>query len=429
MTGEQRDRLLGIDAVRALAIAGMVYVHIAPGGWLSGRTPGHQDAVLQWIDQLLSSRAMSLFFLLAGVSVALMTGGARPYERGRMSVARRRLAVRAVMIYLVGLTLDTVLDAQQSVLQFYMLCLLAMLPLVRVRARTLFAAAGAGAVVSAVACFVFMNQGREWPWAGMAGMAGQGRERVGLAVLWHPGGWAEHVRTLLFGGGYQLLYAIPLVLAGLAIGRLDLRSGAVRLRMAVAGAAVAVTAYAVSWVAMGPLGGSERINAVMDPAAMRPGAMPTSPWIALLALPGEQTTYATSVLAAPQMIGVGLLLIAVLVAAMRVPVWRRVLGPLSAMGALSMTWYAAHYVAIYWIWPVKEGTPPEPRSFLEFAVFVVFGLAFSAVWLRWLRRGPLESVVHRVTVLAAPGVRAGRGEDGQTAVTASGACRGSTARS
>lgn len=66
---------------------------------------------------------------------------------------------------------------------------------------------------------------------------------------------------------------------------------------------------------------------------------------------------------------------------------RRVLGPLAAAGAITLTLYAAHVIVL------------EASSFLEdhhiqlFFVLVYVALSFAALWRQGGRRGPLEAAV------------------------------------
>ncbi|MFI9550628.1 DUF418 domain-containing protein [Nonomuraea endophytica] len=377
-----RERLLGLDAVRALAIVGMVYMHVGPTGWLSPAPMADKPASLGWIEQLVSNRSMSLFVLMAGISVALMTGGSTP-----LATARKRLAIRAVMLLLISLCVDQLSGLNLSILEFYAVWLI-LIPLVRLRPATLLTAAGVTGLVLPVFSFVVLNYGRDWP---ISPMAGGVDPSIGLAVLIHPDEWLAKLHQLLMGGGFQTPYAIPLLLAGLAIGRLDLRSPAVRKKMAAAGAVLVAVCWLVSWFALGPLGAEAALAAMGGP-------MQPQPWASVLALPPDQL-YALSIPMAPMMVGVGLLLLAGLLTLLERPVWQRVLLPLTATGSLALTWYAAHQIFIHRV----AGEPPF--SFMLFAGMVVFALVFSPLWLRLVRRGPLEWLVHRVIVLAVPGQR------------------------
>ena len=77
-------RLVGLDVARCLALFGMVATHV-----LQERTPEGDLAFGQW---LAGGRSSALFAVLAGVSLALMTGGREPVhgsERARLSLGHR----------------------------------------------------------------------------------------------------------------------------------------------------------------------------------------------------------------------------------------------------------------------------------------------------------------------------------------------------
>ncbi|MFI7538633.1 DUF418 domain-containing protein [Streptosporangium sp. NPDC049376] len=383
-----RGRLLGLDAVRALAIMGMVYMHVSPTGWLSPAPMRDKPAVLDWIEQTVSGRSMSLFVLMAGISVALMTGGAESLDGDRLKVARKRLAIRAAMLLLFSLCVDQLSGLNLSILEFYAVWLLILMPLVRLRPGTLLAAAGVLGAVLPVFCFVVLNYGGTWA---ISPMNTGAEPAFGLTLLIHPQDWLAKLHQLLLGGGFQTPYAIPLLLAGLAIGRLDLRSRAVHRRMVLFGSSLVALCWLISWFALGPLGAERALAAMMEST----GGPMLQPWSSVLTLPPHQL-YALSVPMAPMMTGVGLLLLAAFLTLLERPGWRRALLPLTAVGSLALTWYAAHQVFIERV----AGDPPY--GFALFAGMAVFALVFSPLWLRRFRRGPLEWLVHRAIVLAVP---------------------------
>ncbi|MBK1783891.1 DUF418 domain-containing protein [Prauserella cavernicola] len=380
-----RGRLLGIDVVRALAIIGVFVVHFSMTGWLRPGPREQTPAVLDWLDGATSSRAMSLFVLLAGVSVALMTGGARPRTGRTMRTACLRVAVRAVVLFLLSLGID---EFGASVLGFYAVLLVFLLPFTRLGARTLFALSAVSVpLVTLYPIWVFTEH-TDWLMT---------EAPTGLAVLTRPDQWGDYLFGLVFtGGGFQTAYGIPLVLAGLAIGRLDLHTHAVRVRMMIGGAGVAFAAGAVSWLALYPLGFAATIDAAQPPAM---------PWQALLAMPGPRSLYATSAVGVTFMIGVALTLLGLFLLAMDRPGWRRALWPLAAAGGMALTWYAGHFV-----YQSAIGSP-QTYSFVHFLAAVVVMLVVSVLWRLRLRRGPLEWLVHTVITTA---VRFGR-RSGQAA--------------
>ena len=90
ITGPRQDRLVGVDVARCIALLGMVSTHV-----LLDFTPEGELTFHQW---LAGGRASSLFAVLAGVSVALMTGGRHPFEGEDRWRASAGLVIRALMI-------------------------------------------------------------------------------------------------------------------------------------------------------------------------------------------------------------------------------------------------------------------------------------------------------------------------------------------
>ena len=91
-------RIIGVDLARGIALIGMAATHmLAVQNLDTGR--------LTAVGWLAAGRASSLFAVLAGVSLALVTGGEHPRrgrDRARASVS---ITVRALLIGGVGLWL------------------------------------------------------------------------------------------------------------------------------------------------------------------------------------------------------------------------------------------------------------------------------------------------------------------------------------
>src|SRR5699024_8230980 len=134
-----------------------------PTGWLAAAPYAEQPAPLAWLESVITGRSMSLFVFLAGISVALMTGGPAPLEGQQLRITRRRLAVRAAVLFLISLVMDQLTGMNLSILEYYAVWMLLLIPLLRLRPRTLLTAAAVAGVVLPVFCFVLLNYGRAWP--------------------------------------------------------------------------------------------------------------------------------------------------------------------------------------------------------------------------------------------------------------------------
>ncbi|MBF6330788.1 heparan-alpha-glucosaminide N-acetyltransferase domain-containing protein [Nocardia transvalensis] len=369
------DRLLGVDAVRGIALLGVFVMHFQVTGWWHAGPPDATPEALVWVQQHTSSRAMSLFVLLAGLSVALMTGGPRPYTGMRMARARLRVLVRAAVLLLIGLCVAQF--AIPSVLEYYAVLLILLVPFTALRVRTL--AVLATAAVPAVTLYAVWMFNRHADFMRMS-------PPQGLEILVRPDRWGDYLDALvLFGGGFQTIYGIPLVLAGLAIGRSDLRNQITQRRMAVAGSALAGGAWLLSRLA-------DRMFAADTAALDTPPSARD-----LLRMPGPSSLYATSAVGIVLMIGLALLLVAVLSAALDHVRMRRLAWPLVATGSMTLTWYVGHLFFLRLI------GPDALFSFAGFVGLVALVLAVSALVRLWCRRGPLEWLVHRaITAVVRP---------------------------
>lgn len=386
-TPPRLSRLLGLDVLRALAVLGMVYMHVSPTGWFSAVPFAEKAVALGWFEGMITGRAMSLFVLMAGISLALMTGGSRPHSGERLRTDRKRMAIRAAVLFVISLAVDQFSGMNLSILEFYSIWLLLLIPLLRLSPRTLLTAAAIAGVALPIFSFIVMNYGRDWP---ISPFSGGGQVAVGLPLLWQPLDWPFKLKQLFFGGGFQTPYAIPLLLAGVAVGRFDLRSAAMRRNLALSGAVLVAGSWAVSQLALGPLGAEQ---ALADMMASRGPLL--QPWISLLTLPPHQL-YAFSIPMAPFMFGIGLLMLSGLLSLLQLPGWQSALNPLTSTGRMALTWYAAHHIFIQRV----AGDPPY--AFTLFAGMMIFALIVSPLWLRRRSRGPLEWLMHRASLIIEP---------------------------
>ena len=119
-TATGRTRVAGVDVARGLALLGMMAAHI----FSIVRDAGSPTAT----TLVAGGRSAATFALLAGVSLAFLSGG-RHCVRGRARrVACAGLLVRALLIGLIGLLLGLT-EVVDVVLPFYALMFLLAIPL------------------------------------------------------------------------------------------------------------------------------------------------------------------------------------------------------------------------------------------------------------------------------------------------------------
>lgn len=323
---------------------------------------------------LASGRAAALFAVLAGLSLALVTGGPTPVcgvERRARSVA---VVARSVMLYAIGVALTEIGSGVAVVLQTYAVLLVAMIPFLGWRTKRLAVLAGTW-VVAGPLLLVWISSW--WPtWSGI--------------------GWGTLTDHVL--GFYPLPIWITYLWVGLALGRLRLTDTRVAWLLMAGGAALAVIAVVVSDRLVYRQSVLEQLAADVGTANLDyvryllnrglTGFVPggSNWWLTVSAAhSGTPFELATTIGSALAMIG------ACLVVARAVP---RAVTVVSGAGAMSLTIYCLHVVMrSRRVWP-----PEETRSFwIHVTLLGLLGVAFRLVG----RRGPLESVVSFVSGRAA----------------------------
>jgi uncharacterized membrane protein YeiB len=82
-----------------------------------------------------------------------------------------------------------------------------------------------------------------------------------------------------------------------------------------------------------------------------------------------------------------------------VPWLRRLAGPVTAVGTMSLTIYVVHVLAILAL-PGANAAPPDANSTVLLVAFVAAAVVFATAWSRRFRRGPLEYLLNSATKLA-----------------------------
>ncbi len=362
-------RVTGVDVARGIAVLGMFTAHV-------GVTDDDLGSVTGWLS-LAHGRSSILFALVAGVSLALVTGRERPLEGEALVHARARLLVRAVLLLALVALLDLLGTRVLLILGFYAAYFVLALPFLRWSPRRLLTAA---AVVAVAGPPVVL-----WLPAVLA--------RAGLRLP-HDGSGA--LTDFLVTGAYPAAVWMAYVLAGMAIGRSDLTSERLRSVMVVGGLAAAAVSALVSERLVAAAGGQQALEEQVESTSEAFGGL-ADPWSApwptgeylFLAGPHHDTTL--------EAVGSGGFAVAVLGLCLYAgTVGSRVLAPLAAVGAMALTVYSLQVVAI-WHWDLLGSETNGPLG-----VMVVVTLVAATLWRFLLGRGPLERLFAHVAARAVP---------------------------
>lgn len=381
MTRARVDRLVGVDVARCLALLGMVATHV-----LAAYDADGDLTAVQW---LAGGRAAALFAVLAGVSLALMTGGRTPPAGTDRLNRTAGLALRALLIAALGLALGELETGIAVILTYYGLLFLLGLPFLGLRARPLLALAAAWVLLGPVLSQVVRPHlpKRRFDSPSFEQLAESGRL----------------VCELLFTGYYPVLPWMAYLLLGIAIGRLDLRRRVVQAWLVGAGLLAALVATAVSrWLTAqdavmerllasnaGGLTGEQLLGSISGGMYGQTPADGSWAWLLVVA-PHSTTPFdlLQTMGSAAAVIGFCQGVAGVLG---RVP--ERAVAVFFGAGTMTLTLYTLHVVMrTEKIWP-----PEEPETF-RWHVLVLLATGALFVAARW--RGPLEWVVSRVSAVA-----------------------------
>jgi uncharacterized membrane protein YeiB len=340
-----RGRIAGLDVARGLAVLGMFAAHMRLGGDL------HPDPS-SWAA-VVDGRSSILFATLAGVSVALLSGRTSPPEGRELNRVRVRILVRAAWVFAIGWLLVRLDTFVAVILGVYAVLFVLVLPFLRWSVRRLLVLAGTVALLGPPLLVVL----------------GQALTTTGAEDALLP--------SLVVTGTYPALLWLAFVLAGLAVGRLDLWAPGVRRRLAAVAASAVVLGYGGGWL-------STRLLAAGDPSAGPetgfgvPGVFDVR-WLTG-AEPHSGTTF--------EVVGstgvAVLVVVGCLVLAERLPA---LVAPVAAVGALALTVYTVHLLVIRVLMDVA---PDAAQGFPTWLWLAGGALVGATAWRATVGRGPLE---------------------------------------
>ncbi|WP_084109154.1 DUF418 domain-containing protein [Knoellia aerolata] len=329
-------RLAAVDAARGVALIGMMMINLG-----TVRSDGWFNKV--WT--LPFGRASILFVVLAGVGMSLFQAS-RQHHSGRWPV----LLWRALIFLLGGLALQVLTPAVSVILPTYGVLFLGALLWRRLSDRALAAVTLLMLLVGPV--IVLADQ-----------IPGEHKTR--MPTLGETPSTILH--SLFLSGAYPLLVWVVPFLAGMWLGRQNLRDRTLQRRMVILGAAAAVVAFVTGQM-----------------SAMILGARADSGWGRLLtgAAHGQMPLWLVSSIGSATFIIGGALYF-----------WPKISRwalPLAHVGQLAFTLYVIHFFVI-----AAMGGRIESRV-VGVPVTIGLVLSFTAFATLWVRRwgvGPLERIL------------------------------------
>ncbi|WGD37936.1 DUF418 domain-containing protein [Lysinibacter sp. HNR] len=331
-----KNRIVGLDMARGLAVLGMLAAHLLIFEDFNWGDPG------TWGD-VVNGRSSVLFAVLAGISVAIISGRTRAVSGVPLLQARLRIFTRAVVIIAIGGILETLGTPIAIILPVYGMLFIASLPFLRWRPSSVFGMAASLALIGPLATNILISLYLEdaYSWSFFAD----------LVVL----------------GEYPGLIWIVFVLLGLGVGRLDLGDLRVQRRLLIVGVSLAVGGYGTGAILWG---------VIQDPM--------------FSIEPHSGSTF--------EVVGASGFALAIIGLCLLVPARARpVLYPLAATGAMALTSYTLQIVVMSAVGYTRTGE----SATLFFVVLAGVTLMLCSLWIQVLGRGPLEWMLTSVSNRAA----------------------------
>jgi uncharacterized membrane protein YeiB len=327
-------RIRGLDLARGLAILGMLAAHTLPGDG----------------DAFYDGRSSILFAVLAGVSLGLMTGGEKGLPPERRPRARLSIAIRALLLIALGLTLWLLDTNIAIILDSYGFLFLLCLPLLFARRWLLAVIATACAVLGphVIAGLITATDA-----TGPVPVTGD-------SPLSIPLGWLDSYYPAPVWFGY--------VLVGLLIARAGVSRHRTQLVMIVCGAVTACLGYAVASAS----GHAVEAHSDTTAEAISSGAL--------------------------AVVVIGLLVAGA--ALVRSRPARAILFPLQAAGSMPLSIYTAQVLIIALVPLLRQNSDvyAPSEAITLFTCLAVGSLLLATLWRLRFAQGPLEWLFARLSL-------------------------------
>jgi len=361
-------RLEAYDIARGLAFLGMVIVNYRI--LLSGLSPVGPD----WLNSLtgvFTGRAAALFVVVAGAGISLMASRAKEKEAG-LAAFRFILCKRALFLVVLGYGWVGIWPA--DILHFYGFYFLFAAAFVSLPGIWLWVFTGTS-VAGFTMLYLVVGFWDDW-----------NLETLEYRNFWEP--W-QLVKNLVFNGFHPLLPWLGFLFAGMWLGRQDLVNRRTSRRVLVTSALVAVCSYLLAWFLAGAL-------------EKEPGHGRLDEFVTAL----RQLAKAESLPPAPLYVlsagGVAFSVVALCFLVCRSLRAKKILHPLACAGRMALTLYISHvFISFFIVGDQLEEGKLGSMKLTESAVWVVavwvISILVAVGWLRFFRRGPLESMMRFLT--------------------------------
>ncbi|MFQ3296586.1 MAG: hypothetical protein ACI9JT_001012 [Polaribacter sp.] len=356
-----KQRIIGIDVARALAVIGMIIVNFKV---VLGDKGTHW---MQSITGVFDGKAAATFVVLAGIGLALMTNTAiKNNDADKIKIARIRILKRALFLFIIGISYISIWPA--DILHFYGIYMTIIILFINSKEKTILMLATSLIFVFPI-LMVFWNYEEGWNF-----------ETLDYQDFWTLKGF---LRNLFFNGFHPVIPWTAFMLFGYWFGKQDLQNNKIIKKIFWISLLVFITIQILSYFSIVYISKGNQGTALELTEIIGTNPMPPLPIYMLSGVAIAFTLITACILLAKKFEN------------------SFIIDALNKTGQLALTFYVAHVIIgmgfIETINPSKIGNYTIQFSIAYALIFSLLCIVFAVVWRTYKKQGPLEWIMRKVT--------------------------------
>ncbi len=353
-----KERILGYDVARALAILGMMFVN-----YKIVFTYGKVESVeLSYLISLLEGRAAAVFLILAGIGIGLLTK--KMYESNDIKKKKNMkltLIKRAIFLFVLGMILLIPFEWSADILHFYGFYMLFVTVVLFWNPKKLIFTSALVLLITVV-----LQLGLDYTTNWNAGFDSYSNLFTINAFMMNS----------FFNGYHPVMPWFSFIVIGLIVTRLKVLESNLINKTIITSLAVAISIEVISFVIIQAGSQSELLVFLFDTKPMNPSVLyilASSAW--------------------------AICFIALCIKVSKKFYKSKVINILAITGKMALTHYVMHCVLVLITFSIVDGLAYKNELFVVILSLVVFlcMAVFSHIWGKKYDRGPLELLMRKVT--------------------------------
>jgi uncharacterized protein len=356
-----KQRIIGIDVARALAVIGMIIVNFKVVFGAEG---------LSWVKcfaSIFDGKAAATFVVLAGVGLALITNSAIKHkDRHKLKIAKIRIAKRALFLFVLGLSYITIWPA--DILHFYAIYMVIILMVLPFKERTILIL-GSALIFFYPMLVIFWDYETGWD----------------FISLNYQGFWTfkGFIRNLFFNGFHPVMPWTAFMLFGYWFGKQDLHNDKFIKKIFLLSTLLFISIQILSYLSISFLAEGNQEAALELTEILGTNPMPPLPFYMFNG------------------ISIAFVIISACILIARRFENTLIIDALNKTGQLALTFYIAHVIIgmgiIELVTPEKMGNYTVEFSVSYALVFSLLCIIFAIFWRKYKKYGPLEWIMRKLT--------------------------------